>query len=455
MSLGVDSKEIQEQFNKLFSSILLEQQKINKIKPADEDKKEVLKTKLAEYEKLKGRGFFFPFMASGRGHGPFVELIDGSIKYDLINAIGVNLLGHSHPLFIKANLEAATSDAMMCGNLLSYQEPYELSKEILSRVTKSRLKHFWFSCSGSFSNDTALKILWQKKAPNYRLIAFEKSFAGRSIAMQDVTYNQAYREGMPKSIEVDHVPHFDYKNPTLALEKTIKALDALIAKNGNTYCALTIELIQGEAGFMYGTKEYYKGICEWCKKNNIYIWIDEVQSFGRTKELFAFQMFGLDEYVDVVTVGKVLQACGTFYTEELNPKPGLIAGTFNGSLASLNAGKYTVKYLSEGHFYGEHGRIAELEEIFLRRFKQLAEGSCKGKLTYYGGIGTMLSFEVGDASTDLTNKFLKKLFENGIISFSAGKDPVRVRFLLPLPLLDEHIDEIFSILEKTILEIVV
>jgi 4-aminobutyrate aminotransferase-like enzyme len=55
---------------------------------------------------------------------------------------------------------------------------------------------------------------------------------------------------------------------------------------------------------------------------------------------------------------------------------------------------------------------------------------------------------------DLTNKFIKKLFENGIITFSAGKDPARVRFLLPLTLLDEHITEIFQIVEKTILEIV-
>lgn len=455
MSIGVDSKEIQEHFNKLFSSILLEQQKINKIKPADEDKKELLTQKLKEYESLKGRGFFFPFMASGRGHGPFVELIDGSIKYDMINAIGVNLLGHSHPLFIKANLEAATSDAMMCGNLLSYQEPYELSKEVLSRLTKTRLKHFWLACSGSFSNDSALKILWQKKAPNYRLIAFEKAFAGRSIAMQDVTYNAGYREGMPKSIEVDHVPHYDYKNPEKALEKTLAALDALIAKNGNVYCALSIELIQGEAGFIYGTKEFYKGVFEWAKKNDIYIWVDEVQSFGRTHELFAFQMFELDEYVDVVTIGKVLQAAGTFYTEELNPKPGLIAGTFNGSLAALNSGRMTVKYLAEGNFYGKNGRIQELEKKFLAKFKELAEGTCKGKLNYYGGVGTMLSFEVGDASTDLTNKFLKKLFENGIIAFSAGKDPVRVRFLLPLPLLDEHIDDIFSVLGKTINEVVV
>lgn len=454
MTIGIHTKEIQENFNKLFSSILLEQQKFDHIKGPDEEKKEILAKALAEYEKLKGRGFFFPFMATGRGHGPFVELLDGSVKYDMINGIGVNLLGHSHPIYIKANLEAATSDTMMTGNLLSYQEPYELSKLLLESVSKTRMKHFWFSCSGSFSNDTALKILWQKKAPNYRLIAFEKSFAGRSIAMQDVTYNQAYREGMPKSIEVDHVPHFNYKNPEKALSETLNALNNLIAKNGNVYCALTIELIQGEAGFIFGTKEYYEGIFKWAKEKGIYIWIDEVQSFARTHQLFAFQMFELDEYVDVVTVGKVLQACGTFYTEELNPKPGLIAGTFNGSVASMNAGKATVRYLKEGNFYGENGRIKELEFKFKNKFKEISEGKCKGKIPYYGGVGTMLSFEVGDASMETTNKFMKKLFENGVITFSAGKEPTRVRFLLPLSILDEHIDEIFKILENTILEII-
>ena len=454
MAFGVQSTEIQEHFNKLFSAILFEQQKFDHIKPADENKKELLSSKLKEYEQLKGRGFFYAFMASGRGHGPFVEMIDGSVKYDLINGIGVNLLGHSHPIYIKANLEAATSDAMMTGNLLSYQEPYELSQVLIEAVKKSRMKHFWFSCSGSFANDTALKILWQKKAPNYRLIAFQKSFAGRSIAMQDVTYNSSYREGMPSSIQVDHVPHYDYKDPENALAKTLSALDSLIEKNGNTYCALTIELIQGEAGFIFGTKEYYEGIFKWARSKGIYIWIDEVQSFARTHQLFAYQMFELDEYVDVLTVGKVLQACGTFYTEELNPKPGLIAGTFNGSVASMNAGKAIVRYLQEGNFYGPNGRIKEIEEKFKFEFHQLSTGNCKGKIPYYGGVGTMLSFEVGDASVDLTNKFMKRLFENGIITFSAGKEPTRVRFLLPLSLLNEHILEIFSILEKTINEIV-
>jgi 4-aminobutyrate aminotransferase/(S)-3-amino-2-methylpropionate transaminase len=454
MALGVQTSEINEHLNKLFSAILQEQQKINSVKKADDDKKDLILQKLKEYETLRGRGFFFNFMASGKGHGPFVELVDGSIKYDLINALGVNLLGHSHPLYIKANLEAATSDAVMCGNLLSYQEPYELTKMVLDQVKSSRLKHFWLSCSGSFANDTALKILWQKKAPHYRLIAFKNAFAGRSIAMQDVTYNASYREGMPKSIEIDHVPHFNYKDPAGSLKTTIDALDALVLKNGNTYAALTIELIQGEAGFVYGPKEYYEGIFKWAREKGIYVWVDEVQSFARTNKLFAFQMFGLDEYVDIVTVGKVLQACGTFFTDELNPKPGLIAGTFNGSLAALNAGKNIVHYLQNGNFYGEEGRINYLNKLFMKKFIELTNGSLKGKIPYFGGIGTMISFEVGNGTSDVTNKFIKALFENGIITFSAGKDPMRVRFLLPLSLLDEHVDEIFKILEKTVLETV-
>lgn len=450
---GVQSGQIQELSNKLFSEILLEQSKIMGVKAADEDKKHLAEEVINEYASLKGRGFFFNYMSSGRGHGPFTELVDGSVKFDLIGAIGPNLLGHSHPITIKAHLEAATNDVMMCGNLLSHQEPYKLSKVLLNAVKKSRLKHFWFAGSGSFANDSALKMLWQKKAPNYRLIAFQKAFAGRSIATQDITYNAGYREGMPQTIQVDHIPHFDQNDPTNALKKTIDALNELVKERPNQHCAIMMELIQGEAGFVYGTKEYYEGVFKWAKDHGLYVWVDEVQSFGRTHELFAFQHFGLDEYVDVVTVGKALQACGTLYTEELNPKPGLIAGTFNGSIAALNAGEKVVRYLTEGNFYGENGRMKELEGKFISKLNHLGATTCKGKIGYAGGVGTMISFEVGDSSKDATDKFIKKLFENGIICFSAGKDPVRVRFLIPTCLTDEHIDEIFKIIEKTAQEV--
>ncbi len=452
MSLGVQSKEIQNQINQLFSTILLEQQKINSIKEPEPDKSHIVEMMLKEFEGVRGKGFFYNYLSSGEGHGPFTKLVDGSVKYDLINGIGVNLLGHSHPLTIKAHLEAATTDAVMCGNLLPYELAKQATESLMATVKSSKLKNFWFAGSGSFANDTALKIIWQKSAPKYKLLAFEKAFAGRSIATQNITFNEAYREGMPQSLEVTHVPHFDYNNPDGATDKTLMALNDAWDADPDGYCAIMLELVQGEAGFIYGTIDYYKAICEWAREKGIYIWFDEVQTFGRTHQLFAFQTFHLDEYADAVTIGKAFQTCGVLFSEELNPRPGLIAGTFNGSLVSLNMANKTIRYLTEGNFYGDKGRIKELEDSFILRLNRLKKDK-KNKIGYVGGIGTMISFEIGDSSKEVTIKFLKRLFNNGIIAFMAGSNPTRVRFLLPLSILDEQIDEIFSIIDKTLKEI--
>jgi len=454
MDIRVSNSEIQDQMNKLFSSILLEQQKYMQVKKADEDKEHLVEKQLQEYTGNRGKGFFYNYMSSGRGHGPFTELIDGSVKYDLIGGIGPNILGHSHPLYIKAHLESACSDTVMCGNLQPYPEAAAITNLLMKSVEGSRLKHFWFTGSGSFANDLALKLVWQKKEPKYRLIACTKAFAGRSVATQDITHNESYRQGMPQSVEVDHVPHYDQNDPENALDKTIAALKEVVKANPNQHCALMMEIIQGEGGFIYGPKEYYEGVFKWAKENDLYIWIDEVQTFGRTKKLFAFQNMGMDQYVDIVTVGKALQVCGALFTEELNPKPGLIAGTFNGSLTALNAGEKIIRYLTEGNFYGENGRIAELEQLFISKLNHLSKTSCKEKINYAGGIGTMISFEVGDASKEITISFIKKLFENGIIAFMAGNQPTRVRFLLPLSITNENIDEVFKIIEQTVLEVV-
>ncbi|MCB9060631.1 MAG: aminotransferase class III-fold pyridoxal phosphate-dependent enzyme [Halobacteriovoraceae bacterium] len=441
---------IQNLQNQLFSAILESQDIYTEIKSSDKDKSKFQKELLEKYISMKGRNIFFNYISEGKGYGPFCELMDGSVKFDLIGGIGVNLLGHGHPLYIKSHLEAALYDTIMCGNLQTYTPAIDLTKKILGAVSKSRLKHFWFAGSGSFANDTALKIIWQKTAPKYRLIAFKKSFAGRSIAMQEVTENSAYRENMPQMIEVDHVPHFDQYNPDTSLEKTMQALEEVTAKYPNQHCAITLELVQGEGGIIFGDEIYYKEIFKWAKSKGLYIWVDEVQTFGRTDELFAFQKFGLDEFVDVVTVGKALQACGTLYTEDLNPKPGLIAGTFNGSISALICGSKTLDYLQKGNFYGPEGRVKQLENIFIKKLNELKKS--EGVISYIGCIGTMIAFGIEDESKDKTTKFIQQLFENGIISFMAGSNPCRIRMLLPLSLNDEHISEIFDLIRKTITE---
>lgn len=455
MTLGANNEKIQSAMSQLSSEIIREQSKIQSVKGPDAGKEDLVSQELAKYQTKRGKGFFFNYLSSGKGSGPFTELIDGSVKYDLINGIGPSILGHGHKAYIDGVIEAAAVDTVMCGNLQTYEAPKRLTDYLLDHASKdSKLAHFWFSGSGSFANDVALKLLWQKAAPKYNLIAFEKAFAGRSVATQDITYNQSYRVGMPELVNVRHVPHYDQKAPGQAIDKTIKALDEVWNKEPDSFCGLMIEMIQGEGGFVYGPREYYVAIFEWARSKKIPIWIDEVQTFGRTHELFSFQMYDLGEYVDIVTIAKALQCAGTLYTEELNPKPGLIAGTFNGSIASLCSGYYVLKELCENGYYGSDGKMKQLEQAFFKRLQALMDGSCKNKITYYGGVGSMIAFEVGDSSKEFTTSYVKKLFDNGIISFVAGQDPTRVRFLLPAILTEAHMDDIFKIIEKTTLELV-
>lgn len=450
MKTGVWNSSIEDSFNQLFSQILVEQREVMKVRPADEIKTAEQKKILEAYAIDKGRGFFYDYLSSGRGHGPFTELADGSVKYDLIGAIGVNLLGHSHPIVIKAHLEAALQDVVMCGNLLTHPEAAMLTNKILDCVKDSKLKHFWFAGSGSFANDNTLKMIWQKAAPKTKILALNKAFAGRSIATQEITYNPEYRQGMPKLLDVIHVTNFNQSEPRKSWEQTHKDLEAAWSAHGSELCAISFEIVQGEGGFIYGDRDYYTKLCEWAKSKSLFIWIDEVQSFGRTTELFAFQAFGLQEYVDVVTVGKALQACGTLFSDELNPKPGLISGTFNGSIAGLKVGLATLRFLTEGPFFGADGRMKELQDTFLARLQALMNGSCKNKITYATGIGTMIAFEIAGGDDAKTKQIVKELFEAGIVCFTAGHHPTRIRFLLPVTLTPEHIDEIFQILEKTV-----
>ena len=80
------------------------------------------------------------------------------------------------------------------------------------------------------------------------------------------------------------------------------------------------------------------------------------------------------------------------------------------------------------------------------------ETSCKGKVQDAGGMGLMIAFTPFDGKKEQVDSFLKKLFNNGLISFSCGKDPVRARFLVPAIIQDQDIDLALQLIEKTILE---
>jgi acetylornithine/N-succinyldiaminopimelate aminotransferase len=160
----------------------------------------------------------------------------------------------------------------------------------------------------------------------------------------------------------------------------------------------------------------------------------------------------LGEYIDVCTIAKTAQTGATFFTEEMNPQPGLISGTFSGGSAALHAGLEVMNILDNENYLGPNGKIEQLHKDFVAMLNRLNEGSCKGQLRDAGGMGLMVAVTPLDGSKEKVNELLKTLFKNGLVAFSCGRGPIKIRFLLPAILQKKDIEVAAKILEKSILE---
>lgn len=449
----ISQSNSQAAFETLISNTLKASEHLNGIKAADPAKEKSSQEMFTSFGKVRGRDLFFNYIGTGRGHGPYVELVDGSVKLDLINGIGVNILGHSHPEILKASVCGALSDVVMQGNLqpnLEYGQALEKLVEIGARGSK--LKYAWLTTCGAMAGENALKMARQKTNGARKIIAMENAFAGRSTMMAEITDNAAFREGLPTYNEVLRIPFYN-KHDSESSKKALVQLEKHLAENKGDVSVFCFEPMQGEGGYNVAPREYFIPLFEACRKAGVPIWFDEVQTFCRTGEFFTFQTMELGEYVDIATVAKSLQGAATLYTEELNPRAGLISGTFAGASAALASSKAVMDILDNESYMGPKGKIQKIHKEFVEMLNSInSSGPCKGQLRDAEGLGLMIGVIPLDGSKEKMMLLNKKLFNNGLICFGCGRGPFKLRFLLPAILESKHIKEAKEILEKSIQE---
>lgn len=400
-----------------------------------------------QLQNQRGMAPFYPFLGSGLGRGPLVELFNGSVKYDMITGIGPNIFGHSYPQIAEACIDGALSDTVMESNLLPNQDALELMKQL---TNISGLPHCFLSTSGAMACENALKIILQKKQPAARILAFDGCFMGRTLALSQITDKPAYRQGLPQFLQVDYLPFY---SPSLSLEENFQnvrsAAESYFKRYPQKHACCCIELVQGEGGIRTAPREFFLKVIEFLKLYNVLILVDEVQTFARTQELFAFHTLQLQHHVDVVTIGKTSSVCATLFTHELTPQPGLISQTFTASASAIRAALWFLQYGSQ-ILCGENGKNRLLGDYFRNKFKELnAEipGSCQPPY----GLGALLAFTIFDWEQEKVHTFLKTLFTNGVIAFTAGSHPTRVRLLPPLGAMTiDDIDTVMQIIKTTI-----
>lgn len=433
----------------LLEAVADHQGRINGLRPASQTLRDSYQKQLERFAEQRGGKLWYPYLGSGLGKGCLVELADGSVKYDMIGGIGVHYFGHNHPQVMSGSIDAAIGNTIQQGHLMQNRESQELCERL---VELSGLDHCFLSTTGAMANENAFKIAFQKKHPADRILAFTGNFAGRTMAISQVTDKPKYRAGLPASLRVDYIPFYDASRPEESTQETLKALHAHISRYPGQHAFILAELVQGEGGFYPGSEDYFKRIFGLCREHGIAVIADEVQTFGRTPQLFAFRHFKLEDYVDLVTIGKLSQTCATLYRADFKPKPGLLSQTFTSTGVAIRSSLTILDELTNGTYYGEGGRVKAVHQRFTQRFEEIRSRHPSLIQGPYG-IGAMVAFQPYDGDSQRVLDFSQALFQAGIISFTTGANPMRIRFLVPAMVIgDEDIDAVCRILEETLVK---
>lgn len=399
---------------------------------------------------MRGTEPLLNLFASGNGYGPFLELVDGSVKYDFLTGIGTHLFGYNDRGIIAARISAAAKEPTQQGHLLLGEDELEFGEWLLSTVP-ARFQHCWITTSGSMANDFAVRIIRHKQTHGpsegrRKIFSIGDCFHGRTVFTASLAGNLTPLDITNHEYEYDVLPFPKSDNDLAVIIKAVK--DKTLA------AAIVMELVQGEGGFREWNPRYLWGILEAARLNGTAVWFDEVQTFGRTGELLACERLGVTNFADIVTIGKAAQASAVLYTDEYNPRryspKWVMGGTIAGSTLSLKVGKTVIRKLVSEGYLGATGKIRRIENYVASKFARLQKELRGGAIKDFTAVGLMAAFTPLDGSFDTVRSLVVDLFDAGVVTFWCGHGPYRIRMLLPAIVENAHLDEVFEIIESVL-----
>ena len=370
-----------------------------------------------------------------RGEGCRLWDADGKEYWDFLSGIAVCSLGHCHPAVSEAICQQA-KQLLHVSNLF-YTEP---QTELAELLTLHSFAERVFMCnSGAEANEAAIKLARISSGPGkYEIISLTGSFHGRTLATVAATGQARFHKGF-EPLPAGFV-HADFGDP--------KAIEALI---NATTCAILCEPLQGESGVRPLSVEYLQAIRALCDRYGLLLIFDEVQTgIGRTGSLFAYEQSGV--VPDIMTLAKGLAnglPIGAMLTRAAIAAaftPGSHASTFGGNPVAAAAGVAVLKtMLAEGFFQ----EMQERSAYFIEQLHGLAQRFpllCSG----VRGRGMLLALVLTEKGIEFGPDLVQRMFEQGILINFAGMQALR--FIPPLIVSREEIDQLINILAKVLAE---
>ena len=403
----------------------------------------------------RGVGTTMPVFAVEAGGGVVVD-VDGNSLIDFGSGIAVTTIGNSAPRVVTAVQDQVELFTHTCFMITPYEGYVAVCEKLNELTPGDHEKRSALFNSGAEAVENSVKIAryYTKKQA---VVAFDHAYHGRTnLAMALTAKSMPYKHGFgPFAPEVYRAPlSYPYRDDKLMDgELAARRATDLIDKHVGpaNLAAVIIEPIQGEGGFIVPADGFLAALADWCRSNDVVFIADEIQTgFARTGAMFASELF--DVVPDLIVTAKGIAgglplAAVTGRTDIMDAAHvGGLGGTYGGNPVACAASLAAMETIKAENLVA---RAGEIERIMLSRLHRMqAEDNRIGDVR---GRGAMIAVELvqrdtSDPDPAFTNAVAAAARENGVIVLTCGTYGNVLRFLPPLSMSDELLNEGLDVL---------
>ena len=361
------------------------------------------------------------------GKGSILTDENGKDYIDFGSGIAVNILGHNFEPWKQAVL-AQINQIAHTSNLY-YSMPQARLAQKLNALTG--MKKVFFSNSGAEANECAIKCARKYSFDKYgegrhKIITLVNSFHGRTVATLTATGQDSMHKYFNPFLDgFDYCPANDFKT--------------LENKADDKTCAIMIELVQGEGGVNALDIDFVKSVEKLCKKRDILLIVDEVQTGnGRCGKLYAYMNYGIQP--DIVTTAKGLAGGLPLGATMLWDKcqntltAGVHGSTFGGNPVACAGASVILDNLTDELLLS----VAKKSQKIINALKGLK------KVKSVTGLGLMLGVETEGIDTA---EAVKSMREKGLVVLTAKS---KIRLLPALNISESELDKGLEIMKEVL-----
>jgi 4-aminobutyrate aminotransferase/(S)-3-amino-2-methylpropionate transaminase len=405
-------------------------------------------------------------IAVASAHGARVVDVDGNQFLDLAGGIGTLALGHTPERVVAALRAQAENLIHMCAIVATYEPAVAVAERLNRLAPGPEPKRTVLMNSGAEALETAVHIA-RSFTKRQGIVVFDNAYHGRTnLTMAMTSKFNLFKKGFgPFAPEVYRFPFPNvYRRPNgmsaedwVAFHVTQLDQSFTAIVDPSHVAAVVIEPVLGEGGFLPVPPAFLRRLRELCDLHGMLLVADEVQSgMGRTGKLWAIEHAGV--VPDILCTAKSL-AAGMPLSAVVGradvmaaPHPGGLGGTYSGNPLACVAAIEAIDAISEPAFLERSQAVGVRIRAACERIQQ----ANPGLVGDVRGLGSMIAMElVKDPATkapwlEATQAVNAGTLQRGVITIRAGLHSNCVRFLPPLVITDDELDEAMDVVAAAV-----